>query len=432
MSTVIVIGTQWGDEGKGKIVDILTEDADLIVRFQGGNNAGHTLVVDGRKYIFHIIPSGILYENKVCAVGNGVVLDPAVLLEEMDDLAGQGMKVMPDRFRISYNTHLIMPYHRALDHAREAAKASDKKIGTTGRGIGPCYEDKIVRNGIKVVDLLDSVLFRDKLEENVKEKNFLLTKMYNASPVNLDEIYDTFQKYAERLAPYADNVSVMIDQVRGDGGNILFEGAQGTQLDIDHGTYPFVTSSNTVAGGACSGAGIGPSKIDKVIGICKAYTTRVGEGPFPTELHDDTGAYIQKQGAEFGATTGRKRRCGWLDGVVLGDAVRLNGVDGLAITKLDVLSGLDKLKICRKYRIGDKEFGYMPSNIRQFNEISTVFEELAGWKEDITKVGSIDDLPGNARDYLKAIEEMAGVPVMLVSTGPGREQTMLLDNPFRS
>jgi adenylosuccinate synthase len=348
MATVIVIGTQWGDEGKGKIVDILTEDAELIVRFQGGNNAGHTLVVEGQKYVFHLIPSGILYENKVCAIGNGVVLDPAVLLQEIDGLAGKGMDVVPERFRISYNTHLIMPYHKALDHAREAAKSSGKKIGTTGRGIGPCYEDKIVRNGIKVVDLLDSSLFRDKLKDNVKEKNFLLEKMYNASPVDLEAIYSEFQEYAEKLAPYADNVSVVINEVQKKGGNILFEGAQGTQLDIDHGTYPFVTSSNTVAGGACSGAGIGPSKIDKVIGICKAYTTRVGAGPFPTELHDETGAYIQKQGAEFGATTGRTRRCGWLDGVVLNDAVRLNGVDGLAITKLDVLSGIDPLKICRR------------------------------------------------------------------------------------
>ena len=432
MSTVIVIGTQWGDEGKGKIVDILTEDADLIVRFQGGNNAGHTLVVDGRKYIFHLIPSGILYENKICAVGNGVVLDPAVLIEEMESLAGQDMEVRPDRFRISYNTHLIMPYHRALDHAREAAKSSGKKIGTTGRGIGPCYEDKIVRNGIKVIDLLDSKLFREKLEDNVREKNFLLTKMYNASPVDIEEIYDTFQAHAEKLAPYADNVSVMIDRVRKDNGNILFEGAQGTQLDIDHGTYPFVTSSNTVAGGACAGAGIGPSKIDRVVGICKAYTTRVGEGPFPTELFDDTGAYIQEKGAEFGSTTGRKRRCGWLDGVVLGDAVRLNGIDGLAITKLDVLSGLDTIKVCRKYKIDGKELDYMPSNIRQFDGLSTVLDELAGWKEDITQVRNLDDLPGNASDYLKAIEDMAGVPVMLVSTGPGREQTMLLDNPFRS
>jgi adenylosuccinate synthase len=431
MSTVIVIGTQWGDEGKGKIVDILTEDAELIVRFQGGNNAGHTLVVDGRKYVFHLIPSGILYGNKTCAIGNGVVLDPGVLLEEMAGLASQGMEIKPDRFRISYNTHLIMPYHQALDHAREAAKSSGKKIGTTGRGIGPCYEDKIVRNGIKVADLLDTALFREKLEDNVREKNFLLTKMYNASPVDAGTIYAQFQEYAEKFEPFADNVSAIIDETRKKGGNILFEGAQGTQLDIDHGTYPFVTSSNTVAGGACAGAGIGPSKIDSVIGICKAYTTRVGAGPFPTELHDDTGAYMQKQGAEFGATTGRTRRCGWLDGVVLGDAVRLNGVDGLAITKLDVLSGIERLKVCTRYSVNGKEFEHMPANIRHVEAAVPVFEELDGWDEDITAVRSIDDLPSKAREYLKMIEEIAGIPIMLVSTGPGREQTMLLDNPFK-
>ncbi len=430
MATVVVVGTQWGDEGKGKIVDLLTEHADLIIRFQGGNNAGHTLVVDGEKYIFHLIPSGILYEDKKCAIGNGVVLDPSVLIEELDELAKRGRNVSPDRFKISFNTHLIMPYHKALDHAREAAKSEGKKIGTTGRGIGPCYEDKIVRNGIKVGDLLDPELFREKLESNVAEKNFLLTKLLNADGLDAEPIYKEYMAFAERLEPYIDNVSMLIDETRNRGGNILFEGAQGTQLDIDHGTYPFVTSSNTVAGGACCGAGIGPSNIDFVVGICKAYTTRVGGGPFPTELFDETGDLIQKKGAEFGATTGRKRRCGWLDGVVLSDAVRLNGLNGLAITKLDVMSGIDPVKICHQYQVDEEIFNYMPSNIRKVERIKPSYREVPGWQEDITAVRTFEDLPANARNYIKTIEEMSGTPVIIVSVGPDRDQTILLKNPF--
>jgi len=430
MATVVVVGTQWGDEGKGKIVDLLTEYADLIVRFQGGNNAGHTLVVNNEKFIFHLIPSGILYEDKKCAIGNGVVLDPSVLIEELDGLKEKGREVSPERLKISFNTHLIMPYHKALDHAREAAKADGKKIGTTGRGIGPCYEDKIVRNGIKVGDLLDPSLFREKLEANIAEKNFILTKMLNANGLEAEPIYSEYMKYAERLEPYVDNVSLLIDQVKKSGGNILFEGAQGTQLDIDHGTYPFVTSSNTVAGGACCGAGIGPSKIDYVIGICKAYTTRVGGGPFPTELFDEIGNTIQQKGAEFGATTGRKRRCGWLDGIVLRDAVRLNGLDGLAITKLDVLSGINPIKICNGYEVDGNSFNYMPANIKMVERITPIYQEAPGWDEDISGARSIDELPQKARDYVKAIEDMAQVPVILVSVGPGRDQTILLKNPF--
>ncbi len=431
MATVIVVGTQWGDEGKGKIVDLLTEYADIIVRFQGGNNAGHTLVVDGEKFIFHLIPSGILHAEKICMIGNGVVLDPEVLVEELDELSSRGREVSPERLKISFNTHLIMPYHKALDHAREAAKSKDKKIGTTGRGIGPCYEDKIVRNGIKVGDLLDPVLFREKLESNVKEKNFLLENMLNASPLDVEHIYRTYQEYAERLASFVDNVSVLIDEARRNGKNILFEGAQGTQLDIDHGTYPFVTSSNTIAGGACCGAGIGPSKIDAVIGICKAYTTRVGGGPFPTELDDEIGNHLQEKGAEFGATTGRRRRCGWLDGIVLKDAVRINGLDGLALTKLDVLSGLNEIKICTEYGVAESKRTCMPSNIREVQEITPFYEAMAGWHEDLSKVSDLDELPKAARDYLKRIEEIAEVPISIVSVGPGREQTLLLDNPFK-
>ena len=430
MSTVVVIGTQWGDEGKGKIVDLLTEYADLIVRFQGGNNAGHTLVVDGEKFIFHLIPSGILYQDKRCAVGNGVVLDPGVFIEELKGLEEKGLPVTPERLTISENTHLIMPYHKALDHAREAAKSEGKKIGTTGRGIGPCYEDKIVRNGIKVTDLLDSQLFREKLEGNVAEKNFLLEKMLNAEPLDAGSIYDEYMKYAEILAPFAGNVSVLVNETRKAGGNVLFEGAQGTQLDIDHGTYPFVTSSNTVAGGACCGAGIGPSQIDCVIGICKAYTTRVGSGPFPTELFDDTGDLIQRKGAEFGATTGRRRRCGWLDGVVLKDAVRLNGLDGLAITKLDVMSDIDPLSICESYDVDGETFSAMPSNIRKVEKARPIYRQVSGWKGDITGARSLDDLPKEARDYIQTIEKTAATPISIISVGPGREQTILLKNPF--
>lgn len=430
MSTLVVVGTQWGDEGKGKIVDILTEYADVIVRFQGGNNAGHTLVVDGEKFIFHLIPSGILNDDKLCLIGNGVVIDPSIFIQELEGLASRGRPITADRLRLSPNAHLIMPYHKALDHAREAAKAEGKKLGTTGRGIGPCYDDKIVRNGIKVADLLDPALFREKLEDNVKEKNFYLTKLLNADPLDPETIYGEFQDYAERLAPFIDNVSVLIDDALHKGKNVLFEGAQGTQLDIDHGTYPFVTSSNTVAGAACCGAGIGPSKIDRVLGICKAYTTRVGGGPFPTELEDAVGDHLQEKGAEFGATTGRRRRCGWLDGVVLRDAVRINGLDGLVITKLDVLSGLSQLNICTEYDISGTRHTCMPANIREVESIRPINMTLSGWKEDLSQMRSFDDLPEEAMDYLKTIEDMAEIPIMLISVGPGREQTILLKNPF--
>ena len=431
MASVIVVGTQWGDEGKGKIVDLLTQYADLVVRFQGGNNAGHTLVVDGEKFVFHLIPSGILYEDKLCLIGNGVVLDPAILIDELEHLASRGRKVSPNQLKISFNTHLIMPYHKALDHASEAAKSEGKKIGTTGRGIGPCYRDKVGRNGIKVADLFDQELFKEKLSENVKEKNFLLTNLLGAEPLDEAEIYDQFQAYAEALEPYAGNVSVMIDEAQKAGKNVLFEGAQGTQLDIDHGTYPFVTSSNTVAGGACCGAGIGPSKIDYVIGICKAYTTRVGAGPFPTELSDATGDHLQQKGGEFGATTGRKRRCGWLDGVVLRDAVRINGLDGLVITKLDVMSGLDPVKICTSYEVDGSIFETMPANIRQVEAVKPIYEEVSGWEEDISNCSSFEELPKAAQDYVKAIEDFAQVPLAILSVGPGREQTILLKNPFK-
>ncbi len=430
MANVVIVGTQWGDEGKGKIVDLLTRHADYIVRFQGGNNAGHTLVVEGKQYIFHLIPSGILYEDKKCMIGNGVVLDPGVLLDEMQELQDNGLPVTPKRLMISENTHLIMPYHRMLDAGIEAAKKKGAKIGTTGRGIGPCYGDKVLRRGIKIGELLDEDLFRDKLKENIEEKNFLLTKQLNAEPASFDEIYGQYMQFAEKLSPFLGNVSVELDQARKAGQNILFEGAQGTQLDIDHGTYPFVTSSNTVSGNACIGSGFGPSHIDTVIGILKAYTTRVGEGPFPTELFDETGDTIQKKGAEFGATTGRKRRCGWLDAVVANEAVRLNGVNGLAITKLDVLSGHETLKIANSYTDGKKEYTAMPGNIRTVQRLKPVYEEIPGWQEEISHVRSIDDLPGAARDYVKRIEDITETPVFILSVGPDRKETLLLKNPF--
>ncbi|KAB2891559.1 MAG: adenylosuccinate synthase, partial [Desulfobulbaceae bacterium] len=376
MASVVVVGTQWGDEGKGKIVDLLTRYADYIVRFQGGNNAGHTLVVDGRQFIFHLIPSGILYEDKMCMIGNGVIVDPKILLMEMEKLQ-QNFAVTPKRLMISENAHLIMPYHARLDQAREASMT--RKIGTTGRGIGPCYMDKVGRVGIKAGDLLDEGLFREKLQAAIEEKNFLITRRYGGEPVVFEEIYRDFMGFGEKLSPYIGNISVELDAARKSGKNILFEGAQGTQLDIDHGTYPFVTSSNTIAGNACNGAGFGPAYIDAVVGIMKAYTTRVGEGPFPTELNDQVGRELQAKGHEFGATTGRPRRCGWLDGVVVNDAVRLNGLTGLAITKLDVLSGQPVLKMASGYTLQEKKLATMPANIRQVEKVVPVYEEMAGW-----------------------------------------------------
>ncbi len=430
MSSVVIVGTQWGDEGKGKIVDLLTRYADCIVRFQGGNNAGHTLVVGGKKFIFHIIPSGILYPDKRCLIGNGVIIDPAVLLHEIDELKDKGLPVTPKRMMISENAHLIMEYHKTLDIAQEAALAKNKKIGTTGRGIGPCYADKISRVGIKVDDLLDEDMLRDKVQAGIDEKNFLLTKKFGAEPLSFDALFNQLLTYAERLIPFVGNVSVELDEARRAGKNILFEGAQGTQLDIDHGTYPFVTSSNTVAGNACNGSGFGPTHIDSVVGILKAYTTRVGEGPFPTELFDTTGDELQKKGGEFGATTGRKRRCGWLDGVVATDAVRLNGLTDLAITKLDVLSGRQKLKIATSYDLNGKTLQAMPASIKDASAVTPVYEDIPGWQSEIDHIRDFDQLPVEAKDYIKRIEDLTGVPASIVSVGPDREETLLLRNPF--
>jgi adenylosuccinate synthase len=429
MANVIIVGTQWGDEGKGKVVDLLAEQADLIVRFQGGNNAGHTLVVNGKKHIFHLIPSGILHQDKKCMIGNGVVLDPGVLIQEMDRLEEAGLRVTPDNLLISLYTHVIMPYHRVLDLAREKSKGRSA-IGTTGRGIGPCYEDKVGRGGIRVHDLLDSAAFSEKLARNLEEKNFVLRNFFQQEALDPAEIMDEYLAYGERLRPFAGNVSQQLQEADAQGRNILFEGAQGTHLDIDHGTYPYVTSSNTVAGNACCGAGIGPTRIDTVLGVVKAYTTRVGGGPFPSELLDETGEHIRKVGGEFGATTGRPRRCGWLDMVVVNSAVRLNGLCGVVITKLDVLTGIPVLKIGVSYNCRGSRLDLVPAELDALEACEPVLEEFPGWDEDIGKVRTWADLPQNTKKYLKAIEEISGIPIGIISIGPSRDATIILRNPF--
>jgi adenylosuccinate synthase len=429
MPNVVVIGTQWGDEGKGKVVDILASRADLIVRFQGGNNAGHTLVVDGEQTICHLIPSGILHKDKKCLIGNGVVVDPQVLLEEIRVLTEKGFSITPERLFLSEKAHLIMPYHKALDLAREAAKGKGK-LGTTGRGIGPCYEDKVGRRGIRAVDLLDPKALEDKIRINLEEKNFLLSRFFRADILEFQPIYDSYLLMAEKMVPFISNVSLEIDEAIRKGEKVLFEGAQGTHLDIDHGTYPFVTSSNPVSGAVCAGAGVGPDKLHHIMGIVKAYTTRVGAGPFPTELLDETGDYLQERGAEFGATTGRRRRCGWLDLVMLKDSILYNGLTSICVTKLDVLTGLDRIRICVAYNINGKRINHMPADIRSLAQCEPVYEELPGWHEEISNEGDMDQLPGRTRDYLERIVEITGVPLSIVSVGPQREQTIELMDPF--
>lgn len=423
MANIIVMGAQWGDEGKGKIVDLLTTEVGAIARFQGGNNAGHTLVVGGRKTILHLIPSGILHQDKLCLIGNGVVLDPFVFCQELDRLAAAGVDVSPSRLLISKKTHIIMPYHRAIDAAREQFKSGSEKIGTTGRGIGPCYEDKAARIGIRAADLADEALLRRKIENALMEKNALLHGLYGQEPLSAENIFAELLPVARRLTSYLGDVSAAI-QAHQDRG-VLFEGAQGTHLDIDHGTYPFVTSSNTVAGSASAGAGCTPRIFDRVVAIVKAYTTRVGAGPFPTELSDGPGAYMQKQGAEFGATTGRPRRCGWLDLVVLRESRRLNGPTEIALTKLDVLGGLDELRLCVAYRYKGAELAYPPQEENAMAHVEPVYETMPGWSGDISGCRAYGDLPQAARDYIGRIEELLGIPVRIVSVGPDRDQTIL-------
>jgi adenylosuccinate synthase len=428
LSNIVIVGTQWGDEGKGKIVDLLAEYADIVVRFQGGNNAGHTVVVDGKQFISHLVPSGIL-QKKRCIIGNGLVVDPEVLIEELDNLKTMGINPGPDELMISEKAHVIMPYHKSIDLAREKKKG-DNKIGTTGRGIGPAYEDKSTRRGIRFVELIDLEVFKEKVTTILEEKNFYLKNYLSAETLDPEVIIEQYTQYAQRLAGHVTNISVAINEAIKEGKQVLFEGAQGTHLDIDHGTYPFVTSSNTIAGNACNGAGVGPKEISGVIGIVKAYTTRVGRGPFPTELFDKTGDFIQEKGAEFGATTGRKRRCGWLDTVILKNAVRLNGLTGITITKLDVLGGLKSLNICTEYEFEGNVVKDFPAGLKVLAGCKPICETLPGWSEDISGIRKIEDLPENARNYLKRIEELIETPIDIVSVGPGREETIVIKNPF--
>ena len=430
MANVVVVGTQWGDEGKGKVVDLYAEHADVIARFQGGNNAGHTLVVKGEKTILHLIPSGILHNHKTCIIGNGVVVDPAVLIQEIEELRQRGVFPSDTNLYLSENAHLIMPYHKRIDMAKEA-HLSGRKIGTTGRGIGPAYEDKVARLGIRVSDLLDEKMFQDRLERNLEEKNFLLTQYFHEEPVDVKTVFDDYRAYGEYLKSYIADTSLILAKEIKKGRKILFEGAQGSHLDIDHGTYPYVTSSNTISGNACCGTGVGPSAIHAVVGICKAYTTRVGEGPFPTELTDEIGERMQTVGREFGATTGRRRRCGWLDLVLVRQSVRVSGITGLALTKLDVLQGIEKIKVCVAYKWNNKEFTEsIPANINILDQCEPVYEEMDGWSEDISTARTLDDLPRNTRRYIERLEVLTGVKCVLVSVDAGREGTIVTKNPF--
>ena len=429
MANVIVVGTQWGDEGKGKLVDLLTEFAHVIVRFQGGSNAGHTVVVGENEFIFHQLPSGILHEQKRCIIGSGVVIDPVTLLEEIEEIKGKGFFGSDDALLISEEAQIVMPYHKRIDLARER-KRGDNKIGTTGRGIGPAYEDKVARRGIRLVDLVEEEIFRDKLEKNLEEKNFYLVNHLQDEGFSFQDMDDQYRALCEKISCYMANTSHVIDQKIQEGKDVLFEGAQGALLDVDHGTYPYVTSSNTIAGAACVGAGVGPVKIDRVIGVTKAYTTRVGSGPFPTELNDEVGNHLREQGGEYGATTGRPRRCGWFDVVVVRHSVRLGGLTDLAITKLDILKGLKKIKICTEYKFKGKKIQEFPASLLIQEGCEPVYEEVKGWDEDISMVKDLNDLPSNAQKYVKLIEQLVGVDACMISLGNERGQTLMLKNPF--
>ena len=430
MPNLIVVGTQWGDEGKGKIVDILARDADVVVRFQGGSNAGHTVVNARDTFVFHLIPSGVLYRGKLCIIGNGVVVDPEALIDEMDRLQAKGVKIGKNLV-ISHRAHLIMPYHKAIEKASEQSKGS-RRIGTTGRGIGPSYADKMARIGIRVGDLLNPGLFRQKLEENLAEMNCFLERLYQVSGFQVEKVFQQYMGYAERLKSCMADTSVVLNRAIEQGKNVLFEGAQGTHLDVDFGTYPFVTSSSAAAGGACTGTGVGPTAIDAVMGVAKAYTTRVGSGPFPTELKDEVGEGLQERGKEFGATTGRPRRCGWFDGVLVRYATRVNGMASLAVTKLDVLDGCRELKICTGYRHAGRLYKEMPGDLQVLSECEPVYEVLPGWRNATTGATSYKALPPQAKRYLDRIEELAACPIDIISTGSRRDETIVLRNPMAS
>jgi adenylosuccinate synthase len=426
---VVVIGTQWGDEGKGKIVDWLTDRAQGVVRFQGGHNAGHTLVIGGKKTVLHLIPSGILRGNVDCFIGNGVVVSPQALVEEMDELESAGVRGVVARLSISEACPLILPYHAALDHAREAAKG-EKKIGTTGRGIGPAYEDKVARRALRLQDLFDARRFAEKLRELLEFHNFVLKNYYRFGEIDYQKTLDETLALAPRLAPLIADVPRALYHANRAGKNLLFEGAQGSLLDIDHGTYPYVTSSNCVAGAAAAGAGVGPQSLHYVLGITKAYTTRVGSGPFPTELEDDTGDRLRSRGNEFGATTGRPRRCGWFDAAALKRSIQINGVSGLCVTKLDVLDGMDELKVCVGYTIDGEFSDLLPAGAEDTARCQPVYEDLPGWRESTVGARRLEDLPAPARAYLDRIEGFCGVTIDLISTGPDREETIVRRHPF--
>jgi len=425
MSTVVLVGAQWGDEGKGKITDFLAEKADYVVRYQGGSNAGHTVVVGDEKFQLHLVPSGILYPDKVSVIGNGVALDPVILLKEIDDLKSRGIDIK--NLKISSRAHIVMPYHKKLDSLQENGS---RRIGTTRRGVGPLYADKINRTGFRVIDLLDKDLFPQRLKAIVEEKNRILEKIYGSTAFVYEELLDEFCYYAERLRPMVTDTSLLVNQAIDEGKKVLFEGAQGTLLDIDHGTYPYVTSSHPVSGGACVGAGVGPTRINRVVGVVKAYTTRVGEGPFPTELFDKTGDLIRERGDEYGTTTGRPRRCGWLDAVILRYAVRINGLTDIAITKLDVLDTFEKVKICTAYRYRGQIIEEFPESLEVLRECEPVYIEMDGWQQDIAGITRFEDLPLKAQEYVNKMVELCGVNHCLLAVGPGRAQTMVTRDVF--
>jgi len=423
MSNTVIIGAQWGDEGKGKVIDIFASKADYIARYQGGNNAGHTVVIGGEEFILHLIPSGILHKGKICVIGNGVVVDPKALLEEIEMLKSKNIKVT-GRLLVSEEAHVIFPYHKKLDELKEGMKK--KKIGTTKRGIGPCYADKVARSGIRMSDLLNKDVLKEKLQNNLEEKNAIFTKIYNTTGFSFDDIYNEYLDYADKIRKYITNTTLVLNNAIRNKKRVLFEGAQGTLLDVDHGTYPFVTSSNATAGGASTGTGVGPNKIDKVIGVVKAYTTRVGEGPFPTEFSEGLMDKIRKKGKEFGATTGRPRRCGWFDSVIVNHAVTVNGIDEIVVTKLDVLDESDTISICTGYKHKGKTYKDFPSDISVLADCVPIYEEMAGWNSDTTRITSYSKLPKNAKKYLKRIEKLVGARITLISVGCDRKQTFPL------
>ena len=427
MANVVVIGAQWGDEGKGKITDLLSRSADIVVRYQGGVNAGHTIVVDNKVLKLHLIPSGILYKNTTCLIGSGTVVDPKVLLREIDMLRENGIDI--SGLKLSSTSHVTMPYHRVLDEAMEKDRGNHK-IGTTGRGIGPTYADKSQRNGVRVRDLLDKKRLKDVLQVPLKEKNGLLEKIYNIEPLNEEKIIEEYLEFGNRLEPHVVDCSRTIHSASVNKKNILFEGAQGTLLDLDHGTYPYVTSSNPISGGACIGAGVGPTLIDRVIGVAKAYTTRVGEGPFPTELQGSINDQLCDRGGEFGTTTGRRRRCGWFDGIIGKYAVQVNGLDCLAITKLDVLDELDEIQVCIAYELNGKTINYFPTNADDLRRCKPIFKKLKGWQCSTADCRKLSDLPDGAMNYLRFLAELMEVPIAIVSLGANRDQTIVIEDPI--